>query len=170
MPSPEPKSREEAELKIAGARGSPRAGEAEENNTEEEKYPTAYTEEYVDDGGFEEEPRWKQYLSPGDRDTMRLPLFGLTWLPFMPSWTFLGQKADTIYHCRKEIARLNLEIEQDQAEPEKFPLMNSAFIQFNSQVAAHMACQSVTHYMPSQTAPRLVEILLLDVSYGITCR
>jgi hypothetical protein len=32
-----------------------------------------------------------------------------------------GKKVATIYCCRKETARLNLEIEQDQAEPEMFP-------------------------------------------------
>jgi calcium permeable stress-gated cation channel len=164
MPSPEPKSKEDAELKIAGAGGTSRAVETEDNNsTAEEKYPSAFDEQYIDDSGFEQEPKWKQYLTPGDRKTMRLPLFKFTWLPFMPSWTFLGEKVDTIYYCRKEIARLNLEIEQDQSEPEKFPLMNSAFIQFNSQVAAHMACQSVSHHMPSHMAPRLVEIAPGDV-------
>ncbi|TID18836.1 DUF221-domain-containing protein [Venturia nashicola] len=157
MPSPEPKSREQAEL---------RAGVGEEDHkstSSEEKYPPAYKKQYLNDEGFEQKPRWKHYLNPADRDTMRLPLFGFTWLPFMPSWTFIGQKVDTIYYCRKEIARLNLEIEQDQSEPEKFPLMNSAFIQFNSQVAAHMACQSVSHHMPSQMAPRIVEIAPGDV-------
>lgn len=165
MPSPEPKSKEDSELKIAGAGGGARAVDADDddNSSVSEKYPVAYTEQYLDDSGFEEEAKWKQYLTPGDRNTMRLPLFGLTWLPFMPSWTFLGKKVDTIYYCRKEMARLNLEIEQDQSEPEKFPLMNSAFIQFNSQVAAHMACQSVSHHMPSHMAPRIVEIAPGDV-------
>ncbi|KAE9971455.1 hypothetical protein EG328_005560 [Venturia inaequalis] len=158
MPSPEPKSREEAELGV-----SVEEEDHKRASSEEEKYPPAYKKQYLNDEGFEQEPRWKQYLNPEDRDTMRLPLFGFTWLPFMPSWTFIGQKLDTIYYCRKEIARLNLEIEQDQSEPEKFPLMNSAFIQFNSQVAAHMACQSVSHHMPSQMAPRIVEIAPGDV-------
>ncbi|QDS77332.1 hypothetical protein FKW77_005054 [Venturia effusa] len=157
MPSPEPKSREHAELRVSVEDDDPK------NVSLEEKYPLAYKKQYLNDEGFEQEPMWKQYLKPEDRDTMRLPLFGLTWLPFMPSWTFLGKKVDTIYYCRKEIARLNLEIEQDQSEPEKFPLMNSAFIQFNSQVAAHMACQSVSHHMPSHMAPRLVEIAPGDV-------
>jgi calcium permeable stress-gated cation channel len=128
-----------------------------------EEYPPAYNGEYANDQGFETEPEWKKHLKPGDRDTMRLPLFGLTWMPFMPSWTFIGKKVDTIYYCRKEVARLNLEIEKDQQEPEKFPLMNSAFIQFNHQVAAHMACQSVGHHIPHRMAPRHVEIAPDDV-------
>ena len=103
---------------------------------------------------------WQRYLKPKDRDTMRLPIFGWNWMISLP---LLGKKVDTIYHCRKELARLNVEIEEDQRHPEKFPLMNSAFVQFNHQVAAHMACQSVNHHLPNQMAPRMVEISPDDV-------
>ena len=113
-------------------------------------------EEDEDDG----EPTWKMYLAEKDRDTMRLPLFGLRWMPALP---LIGKKVDVIEHCRKELARLNVEIAEEQQEPEKFPLMNSAFIQFNNQVAAHMACQAVSHHIPHQMAPRVVEISPDDV-------
>ena len=113
-------------------------------------------EEDEDDG----EPTWKTYLKEKNRATMRLPVFGLNWMPCLP---LVGKKVDVIDHCRKELARLNLEIEEDQREPNKFPLMNSAFIQFNNQVAAHMACQAVSHHAPNQMAPRLVEISPDDV-------
>ncbi|KAI4276994.1 MAG: hypothetical protein LQ337_002102 [Flavoplaca oasis] len=120
-------------------------------------YPEAYDKNYnpEDDG-----PLWKDYLKEKDRDTMRLPIFGWQWMPALP---FVGAKVDTIDYCRKEVARLNVEIEQDQKEPEKFPLMNSAFIQFNHQVAAHMACQSISHHTPQQMTPRIVEISPDDV-------
>ena len=121
-------------------------------------YPPAYDESLEEDEYGE--PTWKKYLKEKDRPTMRLPIFGWTWMISLP---LIGKKVDTIYYCRKEVARLNLEIEQDQREPEKFPLMNSAFIQFNHQVAAHMACQSISHHMPNQMAPRLVEISPDDV-------
>ncbi len=98
---------------------------------------------------------WRQYIKPGDRDTMRIPLFNKSWWPSIP---LVGKKVDTIYYCRKELARLNLEIADDQAHPERFQLMNSAFIQFNHQVAAHMACQSTSHHIPRQMAPRTVEV------------
>ncbi len=122
------------------------------------EYPVAYDKRYnpADDG----EPAWKRYLREQDRETMRLPIFGWTWMPSLP---LLGRKVDTIYYCRKELARLNVEIEQDQRDPQKFPLMNSAFVQFNHQVAAHMACQSVSHHMPNQMTPRMVEISPDDV-------
>ena len=120
------------------------------------EYPLAYSEDYDPRG--DGEPIWKEYLKDSDRETMRLPI--ANWMFSIP---FVGKKVDKIDYCRKELARLNLEIEQDQREPEKFPLMNSAFIQFNNQVAAHMACQSVSHHTPSQMAPRIVEISPDDV-------
>ncbi|PWY75584.1 DUF221 domain protein [Aspergillus eucalypticola CBS 122712] len=123
-----------------------------------EEYPIAYNEGF-DNEDFGE-PLWQKYIRPKDRDTMRLPIFGLSW---MPSLWLIGKKVDTIDYCRKELARLNLEIEIDQQNPEKFPHMNSAFIQFNHQVAAHMACQAVSHHVPKQMAPRLVEISPDDV-------
>ncbi|KAL4910330.1 hypothetical protein BDW74DRAFT_50856 [Aspergillus multicolor] len=125
---------------------------------EDDTYPVAYNENFEkEDLG---EALWKKYIRPKDRDTMRLPVFGISW---MPSIWLLGKKVDTIDYCRKEVARLNLEIEIDQQQPEKFPLMNSAFIQFNHQVAAHMACQAVSHHVPKQMAPRTVEISPDDV-------
>ncbi|KAG8532599.1 uncharacterized protein KY384_002476 [Bacidia gigantensis] len=120
-------------------------------------YRTAHNEDYDPNEG---QPKWKEYLKEGDRDTMRLPIFGWQWMISLP---LLGQKVDTIYHCRKELARLNLEIEEDQKDPEKYPLMNSAFVQFNHQVAAHMACQCASHHIPKQMAPRVVEISPGDV-------
>lgn len=108
----------------------------------------------------DESAEWRKYIAEKDRDTMRLPIFGLNWLSWVP---FVGKKVDTIYYCRKELARLNIEIEDDQKHPERFPLLNSAFVQFNHQVAAHMACQSISHHIPVQMTPRLVEIDPKDV-------
>ncbi|OJJ50572.1 hypothetical protein ASPZODRAFT_126459 [Penicilliopsis zonata CBS 506.65] len=126
--------------------------------TEDQEYPVAYNEKFDDEDYGD--PAWKKYIKPKDRDTMRLPIFGWGWMPSLP---LIGKKVDTIDHCRKELARLNLEIEIDQQHPERFPLMNSAFIQFNHQVAAHMACQTVSHHLPKQMAPRIVEISPDDV-------
>lgn len=121
------------------------------------KYACAIDEEYDPDEG---QPKWKEYIKDSDRETMRLPIFKWHWMPSLP---LLGEKVDTINYCRKEVARLNLEIEEDQKDPEKYPLMNSAFIQFNHQIAAHMACQAVSHHMPKHMAPRVVEISPNDV-------
>ncbi|KAL9106110.1 MAG: hypothetical protein Q9227_008810 [Pyrenula ochraceoflavens] len=121
------------------------------------EYPPAYIEEHKTDN---EDAVWRKYIDEKDRDTMRLPIFGWEWMISLP---LLGKKVDKIYYCREELARLNLEIEDDQTHPERYPLMNSAFVQFNHQVAAHMACQSLSHHIPKQMAPRLVEIAPSDV-------
>lgn len=128
-----------------------------DNESASDVYPIAYNEDYENECG---KPLWKNYIRQKDRETMRLPLFGFTWMPSLP---LIGKKVDTIDYCRKEVARLNVEIEIDQQHPERFPLMNSAFIQFNHQVAAHMACQAVSHHVPKQMAPRVVEISPDDV-------
>lgn len=122
---------------------------------EQTHYPPAFNKEFEEDT---QDAVWRNYIEDKDRDTYRLPL--ADWMFSLP---LVGQKVDTIYWCRRELARLNLEIEDDQAHPERFPLMNSAFIQFNHQVAAHMACQSVSHHLPKQMAPRLIEIDPSDV-------
>lgn len=137
--------------------------EKEDSDRKEKKkkkteYPKAYNKEYDNDG--DGEPVWKKYLTEKDRETMHLPIFELKWMPSLP---LLGKKVDTIYYCRREIARLNVEIEYDQQEPEKYPLMSSAFIQFNHQVAAHMACQSLSHHVPLFMSPRHIEVSPDDV-------
>ncbi|KAL2141895.1 hypothetical protein VTI28DRAFT_1828 [Corynascus sepedonium] len=123
-------------------------------------YPPAHTRDYSKEP--EDDAEWRKWLKPEERPHHRVHKFSGTpsWLPALP---LLSRKVDTIYWCRAELARLNLEIEEDQQHPERYPVMNSAFIQFNHQVAAHMACQSVTHHVPKQMAPRMVEISPDDV-------
>lgn len=107
-------------------------------------------------------PAWEKWIKAKDRPHHRLPLFEFTpsWLPSLP---FIHQKVDTIYWCRQELARLNVEIEDDQMNPQRFPKMTSAFIQFSNQSAAHMACQCVIHHVPKHMAPRVVEVSPEDV-------
>jgi hypothetical protein len=128
--------------------------ELKEAEKDKIKYDTTglWNDAFAED---DENALWRTYIKPKDRDTMRLPLFNKSWWPSLP---LIGKKVDTIYYCRKELARLNAEIGDDQAHEERFPLMNSAFIQFNHQVAAHMACQSVSHHIPRQMTPRTVEV------------
>lgn len=103
---------------------------------------------------------WAKYLKKKDRPSHHLPLFGQQWLFGMP---WVTKKVDTIYWCREELARLNVEIDEDQKHPERYPLMSSAFIQFEHQVAAHMACQSTMHHLPKHMSPRIIEISPRDV-------
>ena len=131
-------------------------------DTKEKKNEKEYASAIEEHDPSKGDPKWKTYIKQKDRETMRLPITGwkFSWMPSIP---LIGKKVDTIDYCRRELARLNLEIEEDQKDPEKYPLMNSAFVQFNHQVAAHMACQAVSHHTPSQMAPRLVEISPDDV-------
>ena len=110
-------------------------------------------------------PAWATWLKWKDRPTHRLANF--SWTPsFFPSLPLFNKKVDTIDWCRKELARLNMEIEEDQKYPERYPLMTSAFIQFNHQSAAHMACHSLVHHVPRQMAPLEVEISPKDVIWN----
>lgn len=167
IPSPVPHDEEQNEFPMNGSHtgsaessrnGSSANGAKRKKATRKNRYLAAVNPGY--DPNDEGEPIWKTYLTSKDRETMRLPIFGWSWMPALP---WLGEKVDTIEYCRKELARLNVEIEEDQRHPEKYPLMNSAFIQFNHQVAAHMACQAVSHHTPNHMAPRLVEISPNDV-------
>lgn len=104
---------------------------------------------------------WAQWFPDKDRDTMRVhPKSWINWIPFT------GTKVDAIDYYTVVLASMNETIEKLQNEPERFELMNSAFIQFNHQVAAHMACQSLNHHTPLQMAPRTVEIAPRDVNWG----
>ncbi|TQV96167.1 hypothetical protein V2A60_003394 [Cordyceps javanica] len=125
---------------------------------QEIEYPEAFDAKHEDTE--EEDAEWRKYLKKKHRPTHHLPLFGVNWLFGIPGIT---KKVDTIYYCRKELARLNLEIEEDQKHPERYPLMSSAFVQFNHQIAAHMACQSAVHHIPRHMAPRIIEISPRDV-------
>ncbi|KAI0196305.1 hypothetical protein EV127DRAFT_128223 [Xylaria flabelliformis] len=130
----------------------------------EEIAPVEYSKAYNDENDEDQDNKaeWEKWVKRSKRPTHRLANFDFTpgWLPGLP---YLNKKVDTIYWCRKELARLNHEIEVDQENPERYPLMKSAFIQFNHQVAAHMACQSVIHHVPKHMAPRVVEISPNDV-------
>ena len=100
-------------------------------------------------------------FSPADgRPSHRLPLLGCSWLPGLP---LICQRVDTILWCRDRLAQLNLEIEEDQKHPERFRLLNSAFVHFNQQAASHMASQCVAHHVPRAMAPRIAEISPHDV-------
>jgi hypothetical protein len=78
--------------------------------------------------------KWKEFISPKDRDTIKLSL-NWTWCP--SSLNPRATKVDTIYHYRRELAKLNELIEEAQLPrvQNTYPLMNSAFIQFQNQAA-----------------------------------
>ena len=78
---------------------------------------------------------------------------------------FFSLKLDTIYYCRRELAHLNREFEKDIEQAELCSQNGSAFIQFNNQKAAHIACQAVADTMPRRMAHRIVEMSPADVNW-----
>ncbi|KAJ0169023.1 Uncharacterized protein CTA2_47 [Colletotrichum tanaceti] len=126
--------------------------------------PVEYPESNTIGGEYknilDDDAEWRKWIKEKNRPMHRLPRWGFPdWL----AWLTFGPKVDTIYWCRSELARLNVEIDDDQAHPERYPLMNSAFIQFNHQVSAHMACQSLMHHVPKHMSPRINEVSPKDV-------
>ncbi|CVL09030.1 related to PHM7-similarity to A.thaliana hyp1 protein [Fusarium mangiferae] len=96
---------------------------------------------------------WARFLDEKDRPTHRIPRFGWDWLPGVVTF---GRKEDTIYWCRRKLEKLNSEIKCAQDSPGKCSIGNSAFIQFHSQLAAHMACQSEVHHQPEHMTPKVI--------------
>ena len=125
------------------------------NKTQREAQDCSAHEDSNDRHMLEGYTMWSKVLGDKDRPSMRLPIFRRTWMPSLP---LLGQKVDVIHHCRKEIARLNIEIEEDQRTPSKFPCLDSAFIQFKRPVDAHIVCQSVAYHKPYQCCPQQADI------------
>ncbi|KAH7142373.1 hypothetical protein DER46DRAFT_518156 [Fusarium sp. MPI-SDFR-AT-0072] len=95
----------------------------------------------------------EKYLSKSDRPAHRLFGLGLRWL-FNTASFF--EKDETINWCRKELEELNTRIEEQQRHYADLPPANSAFVQFRTQIAAHMACQSVIHHLPEHMSPRSI--------------
>ncbi|WVF72428.1 hypothetical protein IAT40_007243 [Kwoniella sp. CBS 6097] len=90
------------------------------------------------------------------------------WAPFGLGFLGIGQKVDAIDWARKEIAHCSVELEKSRAQLEKditsvgtssdyYPPLNSAFIHFNQQIAAHMAAQCLVHNQPYVMATRYTE-------------
>jgi calcium permeable stress-gated cation channel len=114
-----------------------------------------------------------RYVPNKKRPTYRIPL--AKWMPSLPligkkvslpKALFLIEQVDTVKWAREELKKMNPSIARLQARPERFDPMNSAFIQFNTQLAAHMACQSVTSHTPMFMTPRYIETAPQDVVWG----
>ena len=97
---------------------------------------------------------WKEYMRPDERSKIRLTPWWASWLPSLP---LLGDLVDEIDHRRRELSTLNSSISEAQQRPQTYPLTNSAFVQFNRPIAAHLACQVVQHYRPHTMIARPIE-------------
>ena len=97
-----------------------------------------------------------QLVPRAKRPTRRLKP---SWAPFGLGLLGIGQKVDTIEWARNEIAECEPKLAASRAQlvkdintpgvgEEEYPPLNSAFIHFNQQIAAHMAAQCVAHDRP----------------------
>ena len=87
----------------------------------------------------------------------KLPTMRIGPIPVLSSLC-CGEKVDTIAYCKETIAQLNTEIERAKSNPGNYAPLNSAFIQFNEQIAAHMAVQSVAASVPLTMTPRYNDV------------
>ncbi|KAI1615928.1 hypothetical protein EDD36DRAFT_379595 [Exophiala viscosa] len=109
---------------------------------------------------------WTKYVTPRQRAHMRIPRPNYAKVCKLPLvGQFFSLKVDTIYYCRRELARLNREIEAEIDAADHCPQNGSAFVQFNTQKAAHLACQAVAHTMPGRMAQRTVEMSPADINW-----
>ncbi|KAF9787955.1 DUF221-domain-containing protein [Thelephora terrestris] len=125
-------------------------------------------------------------LVPRDqRPTHRLPL---GFLPF--SLPLIGKKVDSIDWAKEEIERTNEELTRMQKvlakeitsttkssrlfnmslrdmskelDSQTYPPLNSAFILFNNQMAAHMAVRLLTHHEPYRMTKKYIDVAPQDV-------
>ena len=110
---------------------------------------------------------WTLYIAPKKRETMRIPKGDHAFLFKLPLIGVLfSMKVDTIYYCRRELSRLNQEIDAAIEDSESYSSNRSAFIQFNIPKAAHLACQSIADTVPRQMAQRLIEISPADINWS----
>lgn len=72
----------------------------------------------------------------------------------------IGKKVETIPHSRSEILRLGKEIEKcrEQLSGDNAKMMSAAFIEFNSQLEAQRAYQSVMNGKKTQWVPRHIGV------------
>ncbi|GAA6042266.1 hypothetical protein JCM8097_000605 [Rhodosporidiobolus ruineniae] len=83
-----------------------------------------------------------------------------------------GKKVDTIDWAREEIAETSKELEKEREQlggengSEKYPTESAAFIQFHSQMAAHMFAQCLNHHAPLRMSSRFLEVGVDDVIWG----
>ena len=126
------------------------------------------------------------------RPTHRLPI--ASWMPF--ALPLIGKKVDSIDWAREELAETNEALREarrtlardvaassaaevqspftshskgpkpDTHLTQTYPPLQSAFVLFNQQIAAHMAAQVLTHHMPYRMASKGVNVSPGDVIWS----
>ncbi|KAL9017671.1 MAG: hypothetical protein Q9185_005005 [Variospora sp. 1 TL-2023] len=121
----------------------------------------------------EETQLWRNYLKSSTASQLSL-IRGKDedWQPasIFKFWAS-GEKrrAPKIAWLRSEVARLTIRIDALLTrldDEELFPKQNSAFIQFDRQMAAHMACSLVSHNKAGRMSPRFLEVAPHEVIWA----
>ena len=121
---------------------------------------------------------WHKYLKPSA--VSQIPIIrgkdGI-WRPAssLKIWASGEKKVvPKIAWLRAEIARLTVQIEKSLSKLDdevQFKKENSAFIQFDRQMSAHMACSLVSHNKAGRMSPRFLEVApheIIWANMGIT--
>lgn len=147
-----------------------------ENTSQESLAPDDETEAHTEHDGqsistayetdcHEKAQLWRKYLKPSTASKISL-IRGKdgNWKPAssFQIWAS-GEKlvVPKIAWLRAEIARLTVLIEElllKLDDEEQFKKQNSAFIQFDRQMSAHMACSLVSHNRAGRMSPRFLEV------------
>ncbi|KAL8939311.1 MAG: hypothetical protein Q9211_002791 [Gyalolechia sp. 1 TL-2023] len=121
----------------------------------------------------EEKQLWHKYLKPSAASQLSLVRSkDDEWQPasLLKFWVFgERRKAPKIAWLRTEIARLNTRIDGllvNLDDDELYKKQNSAFIQFDRQMAAHMACSLVSHNKAGRMSPRFLEVAPHEVIWA----
>ncbi|KAL8668927.1 MAG: hypothetical protein Q9168_006461 [Polycauliona sp. 1 TL-2023] len=116
---------------------------------------------------------WRSYLKPSVASHLKL-IRGKDddWAPasIFKFWVMgESRKASKVAWLRTEIARLTIRIDAlltDLDSDTLFKRQNSAFIQFDRQMAAHMACSLVSHSKAGRMSPRFLEVAPHEVVWA----
>ncbi len=89
-------------------------------------------------------------------------------LGFLGLW---GKKVDSIDWAREEIQKCSQLLDEgraklDDASDTTYPPLNSAFITFNRQIAAHLGIQVLLHHEPYRMSGRYTEVAPDDVIWA----
>lgn len=139
-------------------------------DNEEEMEPDAEQDKQCISSAYEkdchkETQLWHKYLKPSTASQISLvQTKDGNWKPasIFKFWVSgKKKKVPKIAWLRTEIARLTIQINEllpKLDDEELFKKQNSAFIQFDRQMAAHMACSLVSHNKAGRMAPRFLEV------------
>lgn len=162
-------------LKVAGHRQHLLAKKAKKLHQKGEPIPESFNDPAnprPEEGG--ELSLADHFVPRKKRPTIRLKP---KWALFSLGFLGIGEKVDSIDWAREEIRITNHKLKEKRQQLEAdiisigtdndyYPPLSSAFIQFNQQIAAHMARQCVTYNEPYKMSRRFIEQSPSNVIWG----